>query len=43
MSYPCSGATYRYCIVCSRPFKTEPAELRRRASVFYAYRHRHVR
>ena len=34
MSYPGSGATYRYCIVCSRPFRTEPAELRRRASVF---------
>jgi hypothetical protein len=34
MSYPGSAATYRHCIVCSRPFRTEPAELRRRASVF---------
>jgi hypothetical protein len=25
---------YRECIVCGRPFRTEPAELRRRASVF---------
>ena len=34
MSYPSPAATYRHCIVCSRPFRTEPAELRRRASVF---------
>ena len=34
MSYPGSGAAYRHCIVCGRPFRIVPAEARRRASVF---------
>jgi len=34
MSYPSAGTIYRNCIVCGRPFRIEPAEARRRASVF---------
>ena len=34
MNYPRSVPTYRYCIVCSRPFRIDRCELRRRACMY---------